>query len=84
MINAGVAFGHKQVAHLRWTRDCSLINWEEFVHCQVRANETSSQPKRQFSVRSSDVLMVLSCPFWSTVLTCGVRLQIHTLNYWIV
>ena len=26
----------------------------------------------------------LSCPFWSTVLQCGARLQIHTLNYWTV
>ena len=24
------------------------------------------------------------CPFWSTVLQCGARLPIHTLNYWIV
>ena len=34
------AFGLKQEAHLRWTRDRSWVNWEEFVHCQVRANET--------------------------------------------
>ena len=26
----------------------------------------------------------LSCPFWSTVLQCGARLRIHTLNYWTV
>ena len=31
-----------------------------------------------------DAFVVLSCPFWSTVLQCGARLQIHTLNYWIV
>ena len=30
--------GLKQEAHLRWTRDRSRVNWEEFVHCQVRAN----------------------------------------------
>ena len=24
---------------------------------------------------------VLSCPFWSTLLQRGARLQIHTLNY---
>ena len=29
-----------------------------------------------------DALWVLSCPFWSTVLRCGARLPIHTLNYW--
>ena len=49
------AFGLKQEAHLRWTRDRSRVNWEEFVHCQVRANETYSQAKRQFSVRNRDV-----------------------------
>ena len=25
------AFGLNQEAHLRWTRDRSLVNWEEFV-----------------------------------------------------
>ena len=35
------AFGLKQQAHLRWTRDRSRVNWEEFVCCQVRANETT-------------------------------------------
>ena len=28
----------KQEAHLRCTRDRYLVNWEEFAHCQVRAN----------------------------------------------
>ena len=32
------AFGLKQEDHLRWTRDSSLVNWEEFVSCQVRTN----------------------------------------------
>ena len=40
------AFGHKQEAHLRWIRDRSRGNWEEFVRCQVRANETYSEAKR--------------------------------------
>ena len=40
------AFGLKQEAHLRRTRDRSWVNWEEFVHCQVRANETYSEAKR--------------------------------------
>ena len=48
------AFGLSE-AHLRWTRDRSLVNWEEFVHSQVRANETNSVAKRQFSVRNRDV-----------------------------
>ena len=28
----------KQGAHLRWTRDCSRVNWDEFVHYQRRPN----------------------------------------------
>ena len=31
-----------------------------------------------------DAVGVLSFPFWSTVLQCGARLPIHTLNYWTV
>ena len=50
-------FGLKQETHLRWTRDRSRVNWEEFVHCQVRANETNSEVRCQFSVRNGDVLM---------------------------
>ena len=33
-------------------RDRSRVNWEEFIHCQVRANETYSEAKRQFSERN--------------------------------
>ena len=47
------AFGLKQEAHLRWTN--SPV--DEFVHCQVRANETYSEAKRQFSAINRDVLM---------------------------
>ena len=47
----------KQEAHLRWTRYRSRVNWEEFVHYQLRANETYSEAKRQFSDRNRDVLM---------------------------
>ena len=50
-------FGLKQEAHLRLTRDRSRVNWDEFVHCQVRANETYSEAKRQFSARNRDVFM---------------------------
>ena len=52
-----VFVGLKQEAHLRWTRDHSLVNWEEFVRCQVRANEIYSVAKRQFSDRNGDVLI---------------------------
>ena len=31
-----------------------------------------------------DASGVLSCPFWSTVLQCGARLPIHTINYYTV
>ena len=33
------------------------VNWEEFVRCQVRANETYSEAKPQFSDTNRDVLM---------------------------
>ena len=45
MNNVQGAFCLKQEA-----RDRSLINWEEFVRHQVRAKETNSEAKRQFSV----------------------------------
>ena len=56
------AFGHKQDAHLRWTRDRSRVNWDEFVRCQVRANETYSEVKRKFSDRNRDVLKNVQSP----------------------
>ena len=63
------AFSLKQEAHLRWTRDRSRVNWEEFVHYQVRSNETNSEAKRQFSDRNRDVLMNVQSPhkWWSTL-----------------
>ena len=65
------AFGLKQEAHLRWTRDRSRVNRQEFVHCQVRANETYSEAKRQFSARNRDVLMNAQSPhkWWSTLMS---------------
>ena len=63
------AFDLKQEAHLRWTRDHSRVNWEEFVRCQVRANETYLGAKHQFSVRNIDILMNVQSPhkWWSTL-----------------
>ena len=63
------AFGLKEEAHLRWTRDRSWVNWEEFVRCHLRANETYSEWKCQFSARNSDVLMNAKSPHkgWSTL-----------------
>ena len=58
----------KQEAHLRWTRDRSGVNWEEFVHCQVRANEAYPEAKHQLSARNRDVLMNALSPhkWWTT------------------
>ena len=63
------AFGLKQEDHLRWTRDRSLVNWKQIDHCQVRASETYSEAKRQFSDRNRDVLMNVQVPhkWWSTL-----------------
>ena len=44
-------------AHLQLTINYSRVKLEEFVHCQVRVNETDSAAKRQFSVRNRDHLM---------------------------
>ena len=55
-------FGLKQEAHLRWIRDRSGVNWEEFVCCQMRANETYLEAKRQFSDRNRAVLMNAQSP----------------------
>ena len=60
--NKGHVFGLMQETQLRWTRDRSPVNLEEFVHCQVRANETHSEAKRQFSVRNRDVHMNVQSP----------------------
>ena len=64
-------------AHLRWTRDCSQVNLEEFLRCQVRANETYSDAKCQSSVRNKDVLMNAQSPrkWWSTLKSAVFRLS---------
>ena len=63
------AFGLKQEAHLRWNRDRSRVNWEEFDCCQVRANGTYSEANRQFSAGNRDVLENAQSPhkWWSTL-----------------
>ena len=47
----------------------ALDYWEEFVRCQVRANETYSEAKCQFSDSNRDVLMNVHSPhkWWSTL-----------------
>ena len=63
------AFDLKQEAHIYWTRDRSHVDWEQFVRCQVRAHETYSEARRQFSVRNRDVLMNAQSPhkWWSNL-----------------
>ena len=63
------AFGLKQEAHLWWTRDSFLVNWEKFVCYQVRANETYSEAKCQFIDRNRAVLMNAQSPhkWWPTL-----------------
>ena len=51
------AFGLQQEVYLWRTRDHSRVNWEEFVRCQVRANETYSEANYNFSDRNRNVLM---------------------------
>ena len=65
------AIGLEQEAHLWWTRDHSRVKWEVFIRCQVRADETYSESKRQFSDRNIDVLMNMNGQYphkgWSTL-----------------
>ena len=62
------AFGLMPEAQLWYTRDRSRVNWEEFVNCQVRANETYSEVKCQFRARNMDVLIKVQSPTgWSTL-----------------
>ena len=77
------AFSVKQEDHLRWTRDRSRVNWEEFVRCQVRANETYSEAKHQFSVRNRALLLNVQCPHkWRSTLKStvfGTSSSLHPL-----
>ena len=74
------AFNLKQEAYLRWTRDRSRVNWEEFVRCQVRDNETYSEAQRQFSDRNRDVLMNVQSPHkWWSILKSAVFGSISSL-----
>ena len=56
------AFGLKQEAHIRWTRERFRVNWKESVCCKARANETYLEAKHQLSVRNRDVLMNAKSP----------------------
>ena len=45
------AFDLKQDAHLRWTRDRSRVNWEQFIQSSY-SNETYLETKRLFNARA--------------------------------
>ena len=62
-------------AHLRCIRDRSRVNWEEFVCCQVRANETYSEAKRQSSHKNKDILMLSLMP--SPLISGGQQLRLR-------
>ena len=67
------AFGLKQEARLRCTRDRCQVNWEEFIHYQVRVNETYSEARRLFSFKRRDLLMNAKSPHkWSSTLMSAV------------
>ena len=55
----------------------SRVNWDEFVHSQVRANETYLEAKRQFSPTNRDVLMNAQSPqqWWFTLKSAVVGLS---------
>ena len=57
-----LAFEIKQWAHLRWTRDRSRVNWNEFVHYQSSVNAVYAEAMRRLSIRSRNVLMNAQCP----------------------
>ena len=67
------AYVLKQKVHLRWARDRSWVNREEFVRCIVRAIEAYSVAKHQFSDGNRDVLMnVHSSHKWWSILKSAV------------
>ena len=66
LINVGVLFASSTRLIFRGLVIAFGLNWEEFVRCQVRANETYSEAKRHFNDRNGDVLMnVTECPVLS-------------------
>ena len=80
------AFGLKQEAHVRWTRDRPRVNWKEFVCCKVRANEYQ-EVRHQFIERNRDVLMDVQSPHeWRPVLSllCSARVRhcLCLLGWW--
>ena len=63
-----------------------ISNFPRFPEPLLRGLVSWESPGEYFMLgcSSGDIFGLLSCPFWSTVLQCGARLLIHTLNYWSV
>ena len=64
--------------------DRSRVQWEEFICCQVRVNETYSEAKSQFSDRNRAVLMnvqslISDGPLLSLRCSARVRHCLHLL-----
>ena len=82
MINAGMLFvSSRRLIYGGHVIALGLTG--KFVHCQVRANETSLQDKRQFSNRNRAVLLNVQSPhkLWSTLKSAvfGTRLSLPLL-----
>ena len=82
MINAGMLLASSRRLIFGGSRDCYQVNWEEFVHCQVRANETYSEANPQFSARNRDVLMNDQSPhkWWSTLKSAVIGFSFFSLS----
>ena len=66
----------------------SMLTFEKHLRLVSRAASQREASQRgspggysMLNCSSGDAFGVLSCQFWNTVLQCGVRLPIHTLNY---
>ena len=69
MINAGMLLAPREMLIFSVPVIALGFNWEEFIRCQVRANETYLEAKRQFRARNINLLMNAQSPYkwWSTV-----------------
>ena len=77
MINAGLLLASRRVL-IFGGPVISRVNWKVFARCQVRAAETLSGAKHQFSDRKCDVRMNAQSPhkWWSTLnLLCSARVR---------
>ena len=84
MMNADVPLASSRRLIFGGPSDRSPINWIEFVRCQMRADETYSEAKRQFRVRNKDVLMnahslICGVPLLSLMCSARVRRYLRLL-----